>query len=398
MKSALTFPAFLTYTFLAAAFIPLHAVGETAPTPDVLRHAIDPFNSVQQRGSFMRASGVDMELSQAEFEADRKAARGFVRVFDQWSDFARFDANSNGTIDFFEAEKCRFDQRKRVLAAYDTNKDGALTGTERETANKALSAGRIPAPVREATRRTTDAFPPEGQGAGGDAPADRGDRPANDMRERMREFIREHDKDGDGRLNEEERTAAREAMRKRFVEENDTDGDGELSDAERDAARRKMRERWEAERERRRQAFVEEHDKDGDGELSEEEREAARQAMRKRWEEQRTERRRQWLDRGGEEVMERYDTDKDGQLSDAEKDAAVKQMEERERERAEAMRRRMLEQYDKNKDGELDEEERAEARRQWRESRRRGSRRGGGDGDNDQRPRRRRNSDDNEQE
>ena len=79
------------------------------------------------------------------------------------------------------------------------------------------------------------AQPPEDGG-------ERGDRPGREeMRERM---LKEHDKDGDGKLSDEERQAAREQMRERMTKEFDKDGDGELSDEEREAMRESMRERF----------------------------------------------------------------------------------------------------------------------------------------------------------
>lgn len=75
---------------------------------------------------------------------------------------------------------------------------------------------------------------------------DKGDRPrGGEFRERM---LKEHDKDGDGKLSEEERKAAHEdmhqKMHERMLKEFDKDGDGKLSDEERQKARESMRERF----------------------------------------------------------------------------------------------------------------------------------------------------------
>ena len=59
------------------------------------------------------------------------------------------------------------------------------------------------------------------------------------MREKM---LKEHDKDGDGKLSDEERKAAHEARHERMVKEFDKDGDGKLSDEEREKMRESMRE------------------------------------------------------------------------------------------------------------------------------------------------------------
>ncbi len=53
-------------------------------------------------------------------------------------------------------------------------------------------------------------------------------------------MLHKADTDGDGRLNDAERAAAKakfQEVRKEFVAKHDTDGDGKLNDAEREAAR-----------------------------------------------------------------------------------------------------------------------------------------------------------------
>jgi len=51
------------------------------------------------------------------------------------------------------------------------------------------------------------------------------------------EVIKKFDKDGDGKLSEEERAAMKEARHKENLAKYDTDKDGKLSDAEREAMR-----------------------------------------------------------------------------------------------------------------------------------------------------------------
>ena len=81
------------------------------------------------------------------------------------------------------------------------------------------------------------------------------------------EALKAHDKDGDGKLSEDERAAAREAWQlKRY----DKDGDGKLSEEEKAAA------------EEAKKKFTAKFDKDGDGKLSEDERKAMRESHRKR--------------------------------------------------------------------------------------------------------------------
>jgi uncharacterized membrane protein len=80
------------------------------------------------------------------------------------------------------------------------------------------------------------------------------------------EMLKKFDKDGDGKLSDEERKAMREAMQERNKEKFkkfDKDGDGKLSDEERKAMREAHKAEW-----------IKKFDKDGDGKLSEEERKA----------------------------------------------------------------------------------------------------------------------------
>lgn len=111
---------------------------------------------------------------------------------------------------------------------------------------------------------------PRGQGRGGNNPGGRGGAPTAEM-------IKEFDKDGDGKLSEDERTAMRTAFRERAEKaraerekEFDKDGDGKLNDEERKAMMDANRERMEQFRKEREKEF----DKDGDGKLNDEERAA----------------------------------------------------------------------------------------------------------------------------
>ncbi|MEP2776232.1 MAG: EF-hand domain-containing protein [Luteolibacter sp.] len=78
-------------------------------------------------------------------------------------------------------------------------------------------------------------------------------------------IIAKFDKDGDGKLNEEEREALKahhEQMKAKILAEFDADKDGKLSEDERAAMKA---------------AVIAKYDADGDGKLSEEERKAARE-------------------------------------------------------------------------------------------------------------------------
>ena len=91
---------------------------------------------------------------------------------------------------------------------------------------------------------------------------------------RRQEMLKKYDKDGDGKLSKEERAAMpkpqprqpSQEMLKKF----DKDGDGKLNDEERAAAK--------AAREAERAQLVKEFDKDGDGKLGKEERAAMGEA------------------------------------------------------------------------------------------------------------------------
>jgi len=88
-----------------------------------------------------------------------------------------------------------------------------------------------------------------------------------------KEMIAKFDKDGDGKLNEAEAKAGREAaMMKRF----DKDGDGKLNDQEKVAA-----DAFKKEADARHAELTKKFDKDGDGKLSDDERKAAREAFMK---------------------------------------------------------------------------------------------------------------------
>ena len=97
------------------------------------------------------------------------------------------------------------------------------------------------------------------------------------------EIIKKFDKDGDGKLNDEEKAEVRKKMAERsgggrklppfLMKKFDKDGDGELNDEEKAEARKAMEER--------RKEMIEKFDKDGDGKLNDEERKAAMAARPK---------------------------------------------------------------------------------------------------------------------
>ncbi|MBI2511915.1 MAG: EF-hand domain-containing protein [Opitutae bacterium] len=108
------------------------------------------------------------------------------------------------------------------------------------------------------------------------------------MNARQRELLEKFDKNHDGRIDDEEKLAARAYMRgmsgggpkeryKKALKLFDKNGDGKLDDAERTEAE-KAREEFQANRE----AVLKRFDRDGDGVLNEEERAAALKARQKR--------------------------------------------------------------------------------------------------------------------
>lgn len=81
------------------------------------------------------------------------------------------------------------------------------------------------------------------------------------------EMIKKFDKDGDGKLSEEEKAEIRKRIPQMLVKKFDKDEDGKLNDEERAEARKAM--------EARKKEVLAKFDKDGDGKLNPEERKAA---------------------------------------------------------------------------------------------------------------------------
>jgi len=68
-------------------------------------------------------------------------------------------------------------------------------------------------------------------------------KPDREHRKLPREIIEKFDTDGDGKLNQEERKAARAARKQMMLEKFDKDGDGTLNDDEKAAMREAMKDR-----------------------------------------------------------------------------------------------------------------------------------------------------------
>jgi Ca2+-binding EF-hand superfamily protein len=82
------------------------------------------------------------------------------------------------------------------------------------------------------------------------------------------EVIAKFDKDGDGKLNDDEKAEAKAARKKEMLEKFDADKDGKLNDDEKAAMREEVKKK-----------MLEKFDKDGDGKLNEEERAELRKTM-----------------------------------------------------------------------------------------------------------------------
>jgi Ca2+-binding EF-hand superfamily protein len=194
--------------------------------PDHVQSLLDQYDAVKERQKFLAAAGVDNEMDQKLFDADKAKGDGFVRPFDRWEAMLRFDKNGNKSIDWFEADAYRQDLRQKLLAAFNAAQDGKLTTDERDRANRALDRGW--AGFTDAARARLAAGGPGAGPAGGAGPFGR--------RLDRAEIIRKYDKDGDGQLSEEERAAAikdfQDEQQQEMLKKYDKDGDGKLSEEE----------------------------------------------------------------------------------------------------------------------------------------------------------------------
>jgi hypothetical protein len=336
-----------------------------------------------ERARFFKVAGKDNEIDAGEFDRDKAAGGGFVRKFDTWAGMLAFDKNSNKTFDWFEANAYRSDIRRRVLEAFDSDKDKKLAGKEREAANRALAAGRIPGSAKRGGRsgfvwgggQITEAmrlrmFDKNRNGkldADEKAQADKWRADSEKRRaeyairaERWRklndELRKKHDTNGDGQLDADERKAYYQEYRERAkIVQWDKDGDGKLSDTERKEMETKQAEWKKRAEENRRKWTLQRWDKDKDGKLSDQEL-AAKKAQEDEWKARAEQYRKEQA-----ELRKKHDADGDGKLNADERKAYY-----------EAMRAKWrLRQWDKNKDGRLDDAERKAMEAQqskWRSS------------------------------
>ncbi len=352
-----------------------------AQVKDICKDCVDPYNPTAERARFLTAAGVDSELDAKEFETDKARDDGFVRRFDTWKGMLAFDKDSNNTIDWFEADAYRSDVRKRVLLVYDANKDGRLKDKERESANKALSAGKLskvskksgtlkvgkvrgrPSDTRGGGSRPSVRTGPliiRSVGGGQGSVTIGGSAAVGQLSQEMR--LRMFDKNKDGKLDNDEKAAmakwekdskkrreewARKAakwqkLNDKLRKKHDKNGDGQLDEAERKAYYEEYRKR----------AKIVQWDKDGDGQLSDAERQEM-EAKQAEWKKRAEESRRKWM-------LQQWDKDKDGQMSE-EETAAMEANQAEMKKRAERYRRvyeELRKKHDKDGDGKLDEDER----------------------------------------
>ena len=231
-----------------------------APQADLCAGAVDPYDQPGQKERFFKAAGVDGELEAKELHADQAAPGGFARSFDRWATMIRHDKDRNRTIDWFEADAYRQALRKRILARFDADKDGKLTGAERRAANRALAAGGLRgAPTTMKAPAATAVAPRRPMPAGGIWPS-------------RKKLLEQYDADRDGKLSPEEMQAARRAIgrefRKRLLARYDTNGDGGLDGAERKAM---LAERAQSRKRAETQWFLRHFDDNGNGKLDEDE-------------------------------------------------------------------------------------------------------------------------------
>ena len=284
-----------------------------------------PYNPMLERAKFFKAAGVDGELDEKEFAANRASSGGFVRISDRWPAMLRFDKDANKRLDWFEASAFRQAMRTGKLSASRTQGPRAVWGFVNPPARR--PSGPTPAAVRGDERPSARREPPRRE--------ENADREARRRQWRQRRRLRRFDRNRDGKLDQTEQAAAdaderrwRERMQRWELRRYDRNKDGKLDEAEqsaRDAGRR----RWQ---DRRRRRSLERFDKNKDGKLNDAEK-AARNRSR-------------------QEFVKRWDKDGDGTLSGRERRAARQDRQRRRRER------RALQRHDANKDGRLDEQER----------------------------------------
>lgn len=189
--------------------------------PDVLTGAIDPFAEGAERAKFLKAAGVDLELSEEELSAEQQKKGGFAREFDRWTIMERFDRDQNGTLDWIEVSNYRQSLRDHVIVRFDLNRDKKLSGPERAQAMRYLRVGDIAINDQQAgltpAQRPIEVLVPKD-----------GDERSKDALRRI-----EEKKERYAKLRESEEPARQEDVR-RILREFDANANGRLDDDEYD--------------------------------------------------------------------------------------------------------------------------------------------------------------------
>ena len=127
----------------------------------------------------------------------------------------------------------REDFHKKMLEKFDADKDGQLSDEEKAAMKAEMEKMRGERGPKGPRGENGERGPKVPRGKNGERgpKGPRGERPA------MPKGENPFDADKDGKMSDEERKAAREAMEQKMLEKFDTDKDGKLSDEERKAMR-----------------------------------------------------------------------------------------------------------------------------------------------------------------
>jgi len=188
---------------------------------DALTKAVDPYDMADQKVKFIKAAGNTNELDEKKFLADQKAGGNLIQPFEKWTTAIAFDKDKNGTLDWFEFEAYRQAMRAAVLAGFDKNKDGKLTGPEREAALKALTDGKVT--IKPPAETGRGAIPPtftpparDGRTAASQPASGPTSRPAR--WDPPAELVQKYDTDGDGKLSDDEYDAMIQDLHQRYLD------------------------------------------------------------------------------------------------------------------------------------------------------------------------------------
>jgi Ca2+-binding EF-hand superfamily protein len=260
---------------LALALVPATLAGLAACGPEgsadftvddsavAAQALIDEGDTLDDVGGVVGAAVVDDDVAAGAMDPTGPCAPGALRA----RVMARYDDDGDGVLSGIERAELRADVegrpvlarrvsaerhlRRAVLArlrfVYDENRDGVVDELERALLRDDLHARCEARHVRVLERYDED-------GSGDLSEAER-QTLIDDVRARAAArragILERFDDDGDGRLSDAERAAVREAARSRAVEvrhalvaQFDDDGDGRLSDAERQALTEHLRARF----------------------------------------------------------------------------------------------------------------------------------------------------------